>query len=109
VKETDVELRKFASGRWQVKAGQEDDFVDRWTAWLIWTRDTVPGFRSAKLLRSDDDADRFTSVSDWDDAASAREWKMTPGFAERLARVRETCDEFIGGDFDLVAEVEAHE
>jgi heme-degrading monooxygenase HmoA len=104
-----METRKWASGQWQVKAGMEDDFIDRWTAWLVWTRDTVPGFRSARLLRSDDARNRFTSVSDWDDAASARAWKMTPGFAERLGRARELCDEFVGGDFDLAAEVLAHE
>jgi heme-degrading monooxygenase HmoA len=105
----DMETRKWASGQWQVKAGMEDDFIDRWTAWLVWTRDTVPGFRSARLLRSDDAGDRFTSVSDWDDAASARAWMTTPGFAERLGRVRELCDEFVGGTFELAAEVLAHE
>jgi Antibiotic biosynthesis monooxygenase len=95
-----METRTWASGQWQVKAGREGDFIDRWTAWLVWTRDTVPGFRSARLLRSDDAGDRFTSVSDW---------VTTPGFAERLGRVRELCDEFVGGTFELAAEVLAHE
>ena len=96
---------KWASGRWQVKAGKGSEFVDRWTAWLTWTKQSVPGFRSAMLLRSEDDPDRFTSMSDWDDDASVKAWKMTSGFAERLGAVRELCDEFVGGDFDLAAAV----
>ena len=101
-----MDQRKYASGRWQVKQGREAEFIERWTTWLTWTKDVVPGFRSATLLRSDDDPDRFTSFSVWDDAAAARDWKMTPGFAERLSPVRELCQESIGGDFAVAAHLE---
>jgi len=94
---------KWASGRWQVKEGKADEFVERWKGWLNWTSRTVPGFRSATLLRSEDDPLRFTSVSDWDDDASVKAWKMTPGFQEQIESVKELCDDFVGGDFDVAA------
>jgi heme-degrading monooxygenase HmoA len=100
-----MDAHKWASGRWQVMPGREQEFIERWTAWLTWTRDNVAGFRSATLLRSEDDPDRFTSISDWDTNAAANAWKLTPGFTEHLGPVRAPCTEFIGGDFDLVAHV----
>ena len=100
-----MDQRKWASGRWQVKPGMEQQFIERWTTWLSWSRDNVPGFRSATLIRSEDDTDRFTSISEWDSNAAAKAWKLTPGFAERLGPVREACSESIGGDFDLVVHI----
>jgi heme-degrading monooxygenase HmoA len=55
---------KWASGQWQVRKGKEDEFVQRWTAWLTWTSENIPGFRSARLLRSDEDPLQYVSVSD---------------------------------------------
>jgi heme-degrading monooxygenase HmoA len=80
-----------------------DEFVQRWSDWLSWTSQTVPGFRSATLLRSEDDPLRFTSISDWNDDGSVKAWKSTPGFAERIQSVQALCDEFVGGDFDVAA------
>jgi heme-degrading monooxygenase HmoA len=84
-----------------------DEFVSRWQTWLEWTAENIPGFRSAKLLRSEDDPQRFTSISDWDDDATLKAWKESPGFAERIGPVREVCDEFVGGDFDVAVSVKA--
>ena len=33
----------FASGDWHVTAGSEDEFVQRWTEFLEWTRAEHPG------------------------------------------------------------------
>lgn len=98
---------KYASGRWQAKDGMADEFISRWRTWLEWTAETVPGFRSAILLRSEDDPQRFTSMSDWDDDGSVVAWKTTSGFAERIGAVQELCDDFVGGDFDLMVSVQA--
>jgi heme-degrading monooxygenase HmoA len=94
---------KWASGVWLVRAGSEDEFVERWKAWLSWTKDTTPGFRSATLLRSDDDGRRFESFSDWDDAESRAQWQSSDGFRERIAAVRELCDEVQAGNFEAAA------
>ena len=88
----------WASGQWQVKEGEAGEFVERWTAWLEWTAANIPGFRSARLLRAEDDPLRYVSVSDWDDQASLKAWKASPGFREKFGAVRELCDGFVGGD-----------
>jgi heme-degrading monooxygenase HmoA len=94
---------KWASGQWHVKEGKAEEFVTRWTSWLTWTSENIPGFRSARLLRSEDDALRFVSVSDWDDDAHLKAWKVSPGFREKIERVKELCDGFVGGDFEVAA------
>lgn len=47
---------RYASGRWQVQEGKADEFISRWHGWIAWTSENIPGFRSATLLRSDEDA-----------------------------------------------------
>ena len=66
-------------------------------------RQNIRGFRSARLLRAEDDPLRFTSVSDWDDDASRNAWKQSPGYREGVQSVKELCDEFLGGDYDVAA------
>ena len=78
---------KWASGRWEVKDGMVDEFVKRWKDWLGSTSKDIAGFRSARLLRSEDDPLRFTSFSAWGDNASLEAWKSSPGFQEGLASV----------------------
>jgi len=102
-----MEEIKWASGRWQVKEGKADEFVSGWKSWITWTSDNVPGFRSGTLLRSEDDRLRFTSVSDWDDDASLKAWKVAPGFAEKFESMKMLCDEFVGGDQDVEASIHA--
>ena len=96
--------RNWASGVWVVQAGREDEFVERWKAWLGWTSENSPGFRSATLLRSEDDGRRFESFSDWDDEASRTAWRNSDGFLQGFGAARELCDEFEGGNFGVAAE-----
>jgi heme-degrading monooxygenase HmoA len=98
---------KYASGRWQVKDGKVDEFVERWKEWLTWTSESVPGFRTAMLLRSEDDPQRFTSLSAWDDDGSVKAWKTSDDFKTKLAAVTALVDEFVGGDFDLTVGIKA--
>jgi heme-degrading monooxygenase HmoA len=95
----------WASGQWQVKEGKVEEFIEQWRDWLTRTSQSVPGFRSATLLRALDDPQRFTSISDWDDVASRDAWKASPGFQEGLESVKALCDEFLGGDHDVAATV----
>jgi heme-degrading monooxygenase HmoA len=98
---------RYASGRWQVQEGKADEFVSRWNGWMVWTSENIPGFRSATLLRSDEDALLFVSVSDWDDKTSLKSWKASPGFREKIAAVRDLCDEMQGGDYVVATQVAA--
>ena len=97
----------WASGQWQVREGQEQEFVERWAGWLTWTSENIPGFRSARLLRSNEDPRKYVSISDWDDDATRTAWKTSPGFREKFAAVRELCDAFVGGDYEVAVAVEA--
>jgi len=85
-KESAMDEARYASGRWQVQEGKGDEFVSRWHSWIAWTSDNIPGFRSATLLRSDEDASLFVSVSDWNDEASLKAWKASPGSGRRSRR-----------------------
>lgn len=94
---------RWASGLWLVRAGSEDEFVERWKAWLDWTSQNAPGFRSATLIRSEDDGRRFESFSDWDSADARAQWEASDGFRERMAPVRELCEDVTAGNFELAA------
>jgi heme-degrading monooxygenase HmoA len=94
---------KWASGRWQVKEGQVDEFVDRWKNWIGWTSENIPGFQSAMLLRAQGDPLRFTAISGWVDDASLKAWKASPSFRESIESVKALCDDFLGGDNDVAA------
>jgi heme-degrading monooxygenase HmoA len=93
----------WASGVWLVRAGSEDEFINRWKAWLSWTSQNSPGFRSAKLIRNADDGRRFESFSDWDDAESMAQWQGSDGFRDGIAGVRELCEDVQTGRFQLAA------
>jgi len=98
---------RYASGRWQVQEGKAEEFVSGWRSWIAWTSENIPGFRSATLLRSDEDGSLFVSVSDWVDEASLKAWKSSPGFREKIAAVKELCDDFQGSGYSVAAELTA--
>lgn len=93
----------WAAGIWEVRAGSEDEFIARWSAWLEWTSKNAPGFRSATLIRNEADGSRFESFSDWDDADARGAWEGSDGFRERMAPVRELCDDVQTGNFTRAA------
>jgi heme-degrading monooxygenase HmoA len=99
----DTSSQTWASGSWVVRAGSEDDFVERWKAWLSWTSQNAPGFRSATLVRSEDDGRHFASFSDWDDADSRAQWQRTDDFRAKMGAVRELCDDVQAGNFEAAA------
>ena len=93
----------WASGAWTVKAGSEDEFVERWKAWLEWTSKNATGFRSATLIRSEAGDRRFVSFSDWDSADARGAWESSDGFREGMWPVRELCDDVQTGNFTTAA------
>lgn len=91
----------YASGNWLVKQGEDTEFVRRWRDWLEWTRDNAQGFKSATLMRLEDDPLRFVSVGLWENEEARDTWKTLPEFAQKFQAVRSLCDEFIGGDYNV--------
>lgn len=92
-----------ASGSWQVRPGEEDAFRQRWEEFLGWTRDSHPDLELARLVQSDDDPHWFVSFAGWSSPEARSAWKSSEGFALRFKACRELCDEFRGGDFEVVA------
>jgi heme-degrading monooxygenase HmoA len=97
--------RSWASGHWRVKDGKTEEFIQQWDEWLTQSSAPVPGFHHAKLLRSLSHPNLFTSISEWDNAASRDAWKASPGFQEGFTASQALCDEFVGGDYDEVVVV----
>lgn len=95
----------FTSGNWVVKEGREDDFVSRWTEFVEWSIDTMGAGASDPpvLIRQEANPRHFLSFGGWRDADTVQKWRSHPEFAERLGRCRELCDEFVAGDYAVVA------
>ena len=97
--------RSWASGHWQVKEGKAEEFIQQWKEWLTRSSENIAGFHHARLMRSVNNPQHFTSISEWDDVASRDAWKTSPGFQEGFAATKALCDEFVGGDYDQVVAV----
>jgi heme-degrading monooxygenase HmoA len=44
--------RFWASGHWQVKEGNAEEFIQQWQEWLSRSSENVTGFHHARLLRA---------------------------------------------------------
>lgn len=95
----------FASGTWHVTAGSEEDFVQRWTELLGWTREEFPSLIQGTLLHDRNDPGHYISLAEWADEASRDAWKQTGGFKERMGACVALCDRMVGSDYDRVASV----
>ncbi len=93
----------YASGSWQVRSGEEQEFVARWSDFLGWTRDNHRDLKFATLVRAEGDGSRFVSMAGFESREARDAWKASEGFMERFSACRELCDEFQGGDFSLAA------
>jgi heme-degrading monooxygenase HmoA len=97
----DVAEGRWASGRWQVKEGKVDEFIEGWRVWLRTVSRTFAGFRSARLLQSEGDPQRFTSIAEFEDDPSLKTWKNSESFRAGIEPLKALCDDFLGGDYDV--------
>lgn len=95
----------YASGRWQVTEGKEEEFTARWNEFLGWTRQSYPELISAGLLQSTEDPSVFVSFAEWTDPAARAAWKASDGFAERFGACRALCTAMDGSDFNRVVTI----
>ena len=95
----------FASGDWRVNAGQEEEFVARWTEFLEWTRGSAPGLRMARLIRDEDNPRHFVSFASWESAEAMSTWRSLPGFMAKLKACRDLCEDFRGSSYTVAAAV----
>ncbi|MEA5453972.1 antibiotic biosynthesis monooxygenase [Sinomonas sp. JGH33] len=95
----------YASGRWQVLPGREEEFVLRWREFLEWTHQHHPAMVDASLLQGLTNPSEFLSFSEWKDADSRAQWKRDPGFAEKIGACRALCEHMAGTDYERVVRV----
>ncbi|WP_037681433.1 antibiotic biosynthesis monooxygenase [Streptomyces griseus] len=99
------ESKTWSSGNWHVKAGQGEDFVERWQEFLTWTKENNDGFLGARLIRNLGSPQSFVSFAAWQDLDSMRAWQSSPEFTERLAACRALCEDMQSGGYELACAV----
>jgi heme-degrading monooxygenase HmoA len=87
---------------WTVTAGNEAAFIAAWAEFAEWAS-SMPGARTLRLGQDRADPGRFVSFASWESAEAAHEWKATPEFPERMARVRLHVATFQPSELDEVA------
>jgi heme-degrading monooxygenase HmoA len=94
----------YTSGLWQVKPGEEDDFVAAWKDFVAWGSEQ-PGSGTFRLARNVDDPGRFMSFAPWVSFEAQRAWRETDEFDARLGRVKDHVETFESSTYELVTEV----
>ena len=95
--------QSYSSGEWSVRAGSEEEFVDRWTTFIEWSLDNAPGAESFVLVRSTEDPRRFLSLGAWESQEAQEAWREMPRMQELLGQCRELCEEFETHTYTLAA------
>jgi len=91
----------FGTTSWQVKDGKQEEFVERWTTFLNWTRETQGGLKAAKLVADEKDRQRFLSVGEWRDSAARQAWENAPRFTELVVPCLEVCDDVQSSQYEI--------
>jgi heme-degrading monooxygenase HmoA len=99
------ENKHWSSGRWQVKNGNADEFVDAWRAFLTWTKEAHPGFLGARLIRDLRNPNSFVSFAAWQDLDAMRAWQGSPEFTERFNAVYALCEDMQSGGYEVACEI----
>ena len=95
----------YTSGTWVVKPGEEDAFVQAWTAFVEWASE-MPGSGTFRLVRDLDQPRRYVSFAPWESFEAQNAWKELPEFRERIGRVIAHCENFQPLVYELVVAVE---
>ena len=91
----------FTTTNWRIKDGERDTFIDRWTAFLAWSRATHEGLEFVRLVADEADPLHFLSVGEWHDAAARQAWAEDPQFMEHFMPCFEACNDMQGDQFEV--------
>ena len=94
----------YSSGKWIVKPGEEDAFVEEWTAFVTWAS-SLPGSGTFRLVRDKDRPSNYLSFAPWESLQAQNAWLEQPEFRDRIGRVRSHCEDFRPATYELVTEV----
>jgi heme-degrading monooxygenase HmoA len=97
----------YTSGRWTVVPGREEDFVKAWKELAEWTSEEIPGSSWATLLQHREERNVFLSFGPWESEEAIAAWRESPGFKDRVSRIRGVLEGFEPGVFDLRVRVGA--
>jgi heme-degrading monooxygenase HmoA len=96
----------YTTGSWKPNAVSEEAFVEAW-AQFAGRASGVPGAGTLQLVRDLNEPGQFVSFGDWESVDQVRDWKSSPEFRERMARVLQHVDEFKPTELALVATAQA--
>jgi heme-degrading monooxygenase HmoA len=77
----------YTLGTWQVKPGEEQQFVDAWREMATRTAGDFPG-ATAVLLRDRDDPTLFISVGPWESTEQIERWRGSETFSTGVGSIR---------------------
>lgn len=97
----------YTSGRWETKAGREQEFVDAWRELANWSSGNVRGSGTARLLQGIEDRTRFVGFWAFDDDDALGAWLGSPDVRRRLGALRDMVIDEEPGIFELRVEVPA--
>jgi quinol monooxygenase YgiN len=86
--------QSYSSGEWKVRAGSEEEFVQRWTTLIEGSLENAPGAGSFVLVRSTEDPTKFLSLGSWESQEAQQAWREMPRIQELLDQCRQLCEEF---------------
>jgi heme-degrading monooxygenase HmoA len=86
--------QSYSSGEWSVRAGSEEEFIERWNTFIEWSLDNAPGAVSFVLVRSTEESRKFLSLGAWESQEAQDAWRAMPRMQELLGKCRELCEEF---------------
>jgi quinol monooxygenase YgiN len=91
----------FTSTDWRVKDGMHGAFVERWTSFLKWSRETQDGLGTASLVADEEDPGHYLSLGEWRDSAARQAWQDEPRFMEFFLPCLELCDDMQSKSFEI--------
>ena len=95
----------YISGRWTVVPGREEEFVTARNELAEWTWAEIPGSSWAPLLPHLENPNVFLSFGPCESPEAVAAWRESPGFQERVRRIRELLEGFEPGVFDCRAQI----
>ncbi len=78
----------YTAGRWKVVPGSEEEFVKAWKEMAEWTSTEIPGSSWATLVQHHEEPNVFLSFGPWESAEAIAVWRESPGFKDRVGRIR---------------------
>ena len=95
----------YTHARWRVKPGREEEFIEAWRKMASAFAALPDAIGHGTLIRSVDDPSIYYSFGPWRSLDAIHSMRGGSHTQEALIRVRDLCDEFTTGTYEVVAEV----